>query len=115
MAPQSASNSSIGVGSKTIFTGGNVAHIAVASPFLQVPTGWRFFKQIMSALNAQYDFELDRYTVDCGKTQSLPGIRIALGLGFTLDYTVPAKDYVVQLVMIYWPEYEVLLCQILSI
>ncbi|KAH7712712.1 hypothetical protein AAVH_19949 [Aphelenchoides avenae] len=44
---------------------------------------------------AEYDDQLHLYTVDCAKVDVFPGIRLVIGLGFSIDYTVPVKDFVV--------------------
>lgn len=72
------------------------AKIALSFPLLEVPNA--YFRKIVGALGGEYDFELDRYTVDCGKVVSLPRVNITIGTWSPLTYAVPPKDFVTQLV-----------------
>lgn len=67
------------------------AGFRIAAPYLQGDAG----RMSYSFNGAEYNHELDLYTVDCDSISSQPGIRIILG---TLDWTVPAKDFIVQMV-----------------
>ncbi|KAH7664930.1 aspartic protease, partial [Aphelenchoides avenae] len=71
------------------------AKIALSFPLLDVPNA--YFRKIVGALGGEYDFELDRYTVDCGKVVSLPRVNITIGTWSPLTYAVPPKDFVTQL------------------
>ncbi|KAH7669970.1 aspartic proteinase 1, partial [Aphelenchoides avenae] len=85
------------VGSKRIVGGLETAQISTASPLLLVPSIDTYFRDIIRALGAQFDDDVDLYTVDCGKVGSLPAIDITLGSGFGLAYSVIPQDYVVQI------------------
>lgn len=70
--------------------------MSTSTPFLQVPS-WQF-RPFVSALGGTFSNDLDLYTVDCGKTDSLPPVKIDVGSGFTLTYSVKAEDYVAKIV-----------------
>ncbi|KAH7698228.1 hypothetical protein AAVH_34683, partial [Aphelenchoides avenae] len=67
--------------------------ISIASPMLIVPSA--VFKALIGAFDAEYNFDLDLYTVDCAGVASLPGVTISIDYGANgLTYTVPAKNFV---------------------
>ncbi|KAH7704270.1 Protein ASP-1 protein5, partial [Aphelenchoides avenae] len=68
------------VGSENIIglESGKMARISVSSPLLEAPTA--HFGAIIRALGAQYNFELDRFTVDCNEVENLPEITIQVYL-----------------------------------
>lgn len=71
--------------------------LSTSSPFLQVPS-WYFRPLIVSTLGGTFDDDLDLYTVDCSKVDSLPSITVNMGSGFGLVYNVSAQDYVAKVV-----------------
>ncbi|KAH7721171.1 Protein ASP-7 [Aphelenchoides avenae] len=54
------------------------------------------FKQIVSAIDAEYDFPSDEYVVACSAVKRLPDLVLTLKGGF--EYRVPAGEYVKNLI-----------------
>ncbi|KAH7694142.1 hypothetical protein AAVH_38817, partial [Aphelenchoides avenae] len=76
-------------------TSGEKAELSTSSPFLEVPL-WDF-RPVVNAMGGAFNDDLDLYTVDCNKIDSLPPITISLGSGFALVYDVKAQDYVAKI------------------
>ncbi|KAH7719416.1 aspartic protease 7 [Aphelenchoides avenae] len=85
---------SVTIGAKSI-TSGDYAGLSTSTPFLEVPS-WEF-RPVVKALGGTFNNELDLYTVDCSKIDSLPSVKISLGSGFALIYDVKAQDYVAKI------------------
>lgn len=68
------------VGSEKIIglESGEMARISVSSPLLEAPTA--HFDAIVRALGAEYNFELDRFTIDCNEVEDLDEITIQIYL-----------------------------------
>ncbi|KAH7675959.1 hypothetical protein AAVH_42133, partial [Aphelenchoides avenae] len=82
------------IGAKSI-TSGDYAGLSTSTPFLEVPS-WEF-RPVVKALGGTFNNDLDLYTVDCSKIDSLPSVKISLGSGFALIYDVKAQDYVAKI------------------
>ncbi|KAH7703307.1 aspartic protease, partial [Aphelenchoides avenae] len=86
------------VGSKTVYSlqsRSDTVSITVASPMLIVPSD--VFDAVIRSFYAEYDFELDLYTVNCARISSLPAIKFNIGDDQTpnvLEYAVPADKFV---------------------
>ncbi|KAH7709460.1 Protein ASP-8 [Aphelenchoides avenae] len=65
--------------------------ISIASPALIVPSA--VFDTFIRGFLAEYDFDLDLYTVECARIASLPGVTLVIGSN-SLKYTVPAEQFV---------------------
>ncbi|KAH7703308.1 ASP-1 protein [Aphelenchoides avenae] len=67
--------------------------ISIASSMLIVPSA--VFDGLIRPFHAEYNFDLDLYTVDCGRVASLPGVTISIDAGINgFTYTVPAEKFV---------------------
>lgn len=69
--------------------------ISIASPALIVPSA--VFDTFIRGFLAEYDFDLDLYTVECARIASLPGVTLVIGSN-SLKYTVPAEQFVTKVV-----------------
>ncbi|KAH7702404.1 hypothetical protein AAVH_30444, partial [Aphelenchoides avenae] len=75
---------------------GDIADLSTSSPFLQVPS-WLFRPLVVDTLGGTLSDDLDLYTVDCSKVDSLPSIAISLGSGFGHAYNVTSEGYVARI------------------
>lgn len=58
----------------------------------------RSFRTVVRVLGGTFNNDLDLYTVDCSKVDSLPLFSIILDSEFGLAYGVHAQDYVAKVV-----------------
>ncbi|KAH7720971.1 Protein ASP-8 [Aphelenchoides avenae] len=87
----------IAIGPFPIYDYFAVVEISAESPVLVLPTV--YFRLFVKVFGAEYDFELDTYTVDCAKAKSLPEIHFTVGDPShpQFDYTVPPAQFVVRM------------------
>ncbi|KAH7724060.1 CRE-ASP-1 protein [Aphelenchoides avenae] len=73
-----------------VFSGSATGWFQTATAFIVAPAPT--VDQIVRLLKAEYDHASDRYVIDCTKARSAPTLRF--GLGTSMAYDLPAKDYV---------------------
>lgn len=65
-------------------------YLITSSAFISAPKN--SMEIVYSALGAEYDFQSDRYLVDCAKATTAPDFKVTFKSGDA--FSIPAKDYI---------------------